>query len=418
MGIRGYQIGLQTEIQSSAAVNDRTPVVHGFPFKGISFTGRNRFNAAKASNRARGLSKNTGFLFTNLSRTEKERQIPTGHRPQSVEPLSRYSKIQNANSANFSEIAAKKPLDSITRSIGRVFSYPDPPIDSEVSEICLSRQSVPIPVSPIRPSHGPVRVLESGIPTCQVPASLWDTTSTVHRRLAHACTVVSPDFPIHGDHSAIDPIPRVAGQCRKVGIHPQPEVYLSGDLLRSQFISDVSKTRSLHGHPGANQKHPSDQKCLLENLAIHAGSSAVSSRPSTTRPVTHSTPAYHLGGPNVYDMPTNDDRQVLRQIHPPPRMVAEPVECDGRSPHRSDSPPSDHLHRLLVSPLGSPSHLHRSTLSPSPNSQRLVGPRDSRSSHQLQGTFSRASSPKKSPSIHSGNECQSGDRQQNCCVPN
>ena len=144
------------------------------------------------------------------------------------------------------------------------------------------------------------------------------------------------------------------------------------------------ETGALHGDSGTNQENPSDQECLLENLAISAGPSSIISRPSTSRSVTYSAPAHHLGGSNVVDEPTQFDCPVLRPLHPPSTMVAGPDECHGRSPDRCYSPTGDNINRLIVSPLGSPSHFHREPLSASPNSQRLLGFRDGQSSHQLQ----------------------------------
>src|SRR4029434_5647313 len=82
---------------------------------------------------------------------QKGRELSANIRSTCVEQSAHAVEIQNADSPPASAVHKAKRLVCHDRLKRRLFPHSDPPETSEISEVCVRRNSVPIQRTPIRP---------------------------------------------------------------------------------------------------------------------------------------------------------------------------------------------------------------------------------------------------------------------------
>src|SRR4029434_2563302 len=143
--------GLRAAIRPSPSAIQRSDTICGAA-KTVSLpTGRDSLPAQKRSNKQ---SPSRGgkcrLLQPLLPRTQKRRELSANIRSTCVKQSTHAATVQNVDPTQACAVYKAKRLVYHDRPKRRLFPHSDPPQTSEISEVCIRRNSVPIQRTPIR----------------------------------------------------------------------------------------------------------------------------------------------------------------------------------------------------------------------------------------------------------------------------
>src|SRR4029434_6182861 len=85
---------------------------------------------------------------------QKGRELSANIRSSCIEQSTHAAEVQNADPTPTSAVHKTKRLVHHDRLKRCLLPCPDPPQTSEISEVCIRRNSIPVPRTPVRPGFG------------------------------------------------------------------------------------------------------------------------------------------------------------------------------------------------------------------------------------------------------------------------
>ena len=348
----------------------------------------------------------SGLLQPSLPSSQEKREAQACDRSVYSEHVSRQQIFQNGNARFYSGIHSAFTLGSILGSLGCVLSRTHPSQLQEVPPILSQSGGLPIPSSPLRPSHRSKSFHKTHGSSGRLPQASGVDPPAVLRRLAASSAKSSNVTARPGVRLVKTPVSWPPTQRREVRPYP-----LSGFHLRRNELSDGGEqdkgSPSTGGIPySEGQRTYSTEGRFRKRVSFSCGSPR--SRCSTDRARSVAPSPYPvLSGSTLVPKPRSSGRSDSDSPRPPtpPSMVAGSRPVPGRS-------------SSISSPGVSPTHNRRKSV-------RLGGtPRTSRShdfghlvparvgpTHQQPGNESGQSGPVPLPGTGSGPLRHAVDRQ-------
>ena len=185
----------------------------------------------------------SGFLWPHLLRPQKIRGVQASSRPLGLEPLSAKDQVSYGDSFFHPILHTPKRLGHFLGPEGCVFPHTHPSASSEVAQICLGQQDLPVSGSPFRSLARPLGIHpnhQGGV--CRGPQERH-TSSGIPRRLACLGSHSGAQSPSLRRSDADCSESRFHYQPDEVFTRPLPDIRVPGNEIRHSFHDCPSISR-------------------------------------------------------------------------------------------------------------------------------------------------------------------------------
>ena len=201
--------------------------------------------ALQKGHRSSAYSKQSRFLQSTLPRAKTRQSLETSYRPQCLKQVLGSTQVQNGNTRVNSSFSQKGRMDYINRLNGCIPTHTYPSSISQIPQIPLKRNNLPVQKSTIRPSNGSFSVYK-----CSERSKTHGPTTThshppVSGRLVNKSTY-QREVPL------TNPAPTSVGtgtgttsKCEEVRTVSQPKIRLPRIPLFTRFGSCEAHSRQM-----------------------------------------------------------------------------------------------------------------------------------------------------------------------------
>ena len=274
------------------------------------------------------------------------RRISTNYQPEALKQICRRVVLQDGGSPGSPFVDTTKRLYDETRSQGRVVLFdPNPPRPSQIPTLCVQREDIRVPMSPLRSEISPSCFHQANDSNYSPYQEFGNTDCHFSRRHSHP-TSISQRSTVYFQEDCDSPRAfRIPHQPEQMFATPFPATYLPGNIAQ-------------HGH---NVSHPTGSTPATYQRQRYT--TGVSYTPGTHKPCSSE---WHLAGPSA--LPSSSEGSFswnskigLQEFEAVPRPVTGGYErpgmvaVPGTPGHQCSTPQmltirSGHSHRCI--PIG------------------------------------------------------------------
>ena len=318
-----------------------TPSVLSTHFSGIGTPSASRSDSKASGEKGgrKGLqSEVPRFLQPSLPGSQEERRVQACDRSVILELLSGQQIFQDGNARLHSGIHSALALGSIIGSLGCVLSCTNPPQLQEVPPVLPQPGGLPIPGSPLRPSHRSKSFHQTHGSSGSLSQAPGFDPPSVLRRLAASSAQLSNVTTGSGVRLVETPIPGPSSKREEIRPRSFTGLHLRRDEFSDGFGQDKGPT-SQGGKPSPSGRRISSSRGRVRKRVSFSCGSPGSRRSTGRARSTSPSPYPVLPGNSVVPKPRSPGRSNSDPSRPPapPPLVAGQRPVRGRSPSDSST---------------------------------------------------------------------------------